>query len=88
MVPIGLGAGVQTAEVEINRTVRRSQSILGSYGARTRQDLPAVVDLAARGVINYKDVVSRRFPLSEAGAGYEALRNHRIQGRAVVDMSL
>ena len=33
--------------------MRRSQSILGSYGARTRQDLPAVVDLAARGVINY-----------------------------------
>ena len=88
MVPIGLGAGVQTAEVEINRTVRRSQSILGSYGARTRQDLPAVVDLAARGVINYADVVSRRFPLQEAGVGYEALRNRQIQGRAVVDMSL
>ena len=88
MVPIGLGAGVQTAGVEINRTVRRSQSILGSYGARIRQDLPAVVDLAARGVINYKDVVSRRLPLAEAGAGYEALRNREIQGRAVVDMSL
>ena len=88
MVPIGLGAGVQTAGVEINRTVRRSQSILGSYGARTRQDLPAVVDLAARGVINYRDVVSRRLPLAEAGAGYEALRNRQIQGRAVVDMSL
>nr|WP_108870687.1 zinc-binding dehydrogenase [Tessaracoccus timonensis] len=88
MVPIGLGAGVQTAEVEINRTVRRSQSILGSYGARTRQDLPAVVDLAARGVINYRDVVSRRLPLEKAGEGYEALRNHEIQGRAVVDMSL
>ena len=40
MVPIGLGAGRQNTEVEINRTVRRSQSILGSYGARTRQDLP------------------------------------------------
>ena len=88
MVPIGLGAGVQTAGVEINRTVRRSQSILGSYGARTRQDLPAVVDLAARGVINYKDVVSRRLPLAEAGSGYAALRNREIQGRAVVDMSL
>lgn len=88
MVPIGLGAGVQTAEVEINRTVRRSQSVLGSYGARTRQDLPAVVDLAARGVINYADVVSRRFPLEEAGAGYTALKNRKIQGRAVVDMSL
>lgn len=88
MVPIGLGAGVQTAGVEINRTVRRSQSILGSYGARTRQDLPAVVDLAARGIINYKDVVSRRLPLQDAGKGYEALRNREIQGRAVVDMSL
>ena len=88
MVPIGLGAGVQTAEVEINRTVRRSQSIIGSYGARTRQDLPAVVDLAARGIINYQDVVSRRFPLEEAGAGYAALKNREVQGRAVVDMSL
>ena len=88
MVPIGLGAGRQTAEVEINRTVRRSQSILGSYGARTRQDLPAVVDLAARGVINYDDLVTRRFSLDEAAAGYEALRNRAVQGRAVVDMSL
>ena len=88
MVPIGLGAGVQTAQVEINRTVRRSQSILGSYGARTRQDLPAVVDLASRGVIDYKSVVSRRLPLAQAGEGYEALRNRQIQGRAVVDMSL
>ena len=88
MVPIGLGAGRQTAEVEINRPVRRSQSILGSYGARTRQDLPAVVDLAARGIINYDDLVTRRFSLDEAAAGYEALRNRAIQGRAVVDMSL
>ena len=88
MVPIGLGAGVQTAGVEINRTVRRSQSILGSYGARTRQDLPAVVDLAARGIINYRDLVTRRYPLEEAAEGYQALRDRQIQGRAVVDMSL
>ena len=88
MVPIGLGAGRQTAEVEINRTVRRSQSILGSYGARTRQDLLAVVDLAARGVINDGDLVTCRFSLDEAAAGYEALRHRTVQCRAVVDMSL
>ena len=88
MVPIGLGAGRQSARVEINRTVRRSQSILGSYGARTRQDLPAVVDLAARGIINYRDLVTRRCPLEEAAEGYQALRDRQIQGRAVVDMSL
>lgn len=88
MVPIGLGAGRQNAEVEINRTVCRSQSILGSYGARTRQDLPAVVDLAARGIINYKDLVTRRFSLDDAAVGYEALRQRAVQERAVVDMSL
>ncbi|MDN5562981.1 MULTISPECIES: zinc-binding dehydrogenase [Luteococcus] len=88
MVPIGLGAGRQTAEVEINRLVRRSQSILGSYGARTRVDLPAVVDMAARGWIGYRDLVTRRIPLEEAGAGYEQLKSGSIMGRAVVDMSL
>lgn len=88
MVPIGLGAGVQTAGVEINRTVRRSQSILGSYGARTRQDLPAVIDLADQGIINYKDVVSRRFSLEQANEAYELLSHGGIQGRGVVDMSL
>ncbi|MGA4507775.1 zinc-binding dehydrogenase [Propionibacteriaceae bacterium G1746] len=88
MVPIGLGAGVQTAEVEINRTVRRSQSIRGSYGARTRVDLPAVIRMAADGQINYQDLVTQRFSLAEAGAGYNQLRTGAIVGRAVVDMSL
>lgn len=88
MVPIGLGAGVQTAEVEINRTVRRSQSIHGSYGARTRQDLPEVVRMAAEGQIDYQSIVSRRFSLDEAPVGYQLLREGGIRGRAVVDMSL
>lgn len=88
MVPIGLGAGVQTAEVEINRTVRRSQSIIGNYGARTRQDLPEVVRMAAEGSIHYQDIVTRKFSLDQAGQGYELLKASKIQGRAVVDMSL
>lgn len=88
MVPIGLGAGVQTAEVEINRTVRRSQSIIGSYGARTRQDLPEVVRMAAAGQIRYKDIVTRHFSLDQVAEGYDLLRHGQIQGRGVVDMSL
>lgn len=88
MVPIGLGAGVQTAEVEINRTVRRSQSILGSYGARTRQDLPEVVRLAAEGSIHYEEIVTRRFSLDDVAKGYDLLRKGEVQGRGVVDMSL
>ena len=88
MVPIGLGAGVQTAQVEINRLVRRSQHILGSYGARTRQDLPEVIRMADLGMIDYRKIVTKRIPLEEAGATYKLLSQGKVQGRAVVDMSL
>ncbi|MEA4943789.1 MAG: zinc-binding dehydrogenase [Propionicimonas sp.] len=88
MVPVGLAAGAQAADVPINRLVRRGQVIHGSYGARTRTDLPAVVDLAARDVINYRDVVSLRIPLEKAGETYALLEEGRIAGRAVVDMAL
>ncbi|MDO5747864.1 MAG: zinc-binding dehydrogenase [Actinomycetaceae bacterium] len=86
MVPIGLGAGVQTAPVEINRLVRRSQRIIGSYGALTRQDLKEVVRLAHTGVLSYKEIVSRRFSLDDASKGYELLKKDGIRGRAVVQM--
>ncbi len=88
MVPIGLGAGVQSAEVQINRTVRRSQSIIGSYGARTRVDLPAVVDMAARGLIDVDDVVHQVFSLDDVNLGYDKLRAGTMSGRGIVDMSL
>lgn len=86
MVPIGLGAGVQTAGVEINRTVRRSQSIVGSYGALTRQDLPEVIRLAEAGILRYEDIVTRQVSLEEVAETYDALRRGEIQGRAVVKM--
>lgn len=88
LVAIGLGAGVQEAGVEINRTVRRSQRIIGSYGARTRTDLPAVVEMAAKGFINYKEIVTERFRLGDANEGYQKLAKGEILGRAIVDMSL
>lgn len=88
MVPVGLAAGAQTAAVPINRLVRRGQTIHGSYGARTRTDLPGVVDLAARGVIDYTSVVSLRVPLEQAAETYALLAAGKVAGRAVVDMSL
>lgn len=88
MVPVGLGAGVQTAGVEINRTVRRGQSILGSYGARTRVDLPAVVSMAARGVIDVDRVVHKTFSLDEVNEGYAMLHDGSMVGQGVIDMAL
>ncbi len=88
MVPIGLAAGAATAAVEINRLVRRGQQICGSYGARTRTDLPTVIDLAARGLLDYRGVVSLRVPLSQAEATYRMLEHGGVSGRAVVEMAL
>jgi succinate semialdehyde reductase (NADPH) len=88
MVPIGLAAGTATAAVEINRLVRRGQQICGSYGARTRTDLPTVIDLAARGLLDYRGVVSLRAPLSQAEATYRMLEHGGVSGRAVVEMAL
>lgn len=86
MVPVGLGAAGTTAAVEINQMVRRGLQIVGNYGARTRADLPAVVDLAARGVLRYDEVVTRRFSLEEVDDAYAALARGEISGRAVVKM--
>jgi S-(hydroxymethyl)glutathione dehydrogenase/alcohol dehydrogenase len=87
MVPIGLGAGGKAAAVPINQLVRLSQRIIGSYGALTRQDLAAVVELAHTGQIDYRSVVTRRLPLEGAAEGYAALARGEVLGRAVVDLT-
>lgn len=87
MVPVGLAAAGATAAVEINQVVRRGLRVIGNYGARTRSDLPAVVDLAARGLLRYGDVVSRVYALDDVGEAYEALEHGRINGRAVISMA-
>jgi Zn-dependent alcohol dehydrogenase len=85
LVPVGLGRADARASLPINQLVRRSQQICGSYGAHTRDDLPAVVALAAGGALAYEDVVTRRVPLADAAATYEALGRGEVQGRAVVE---
>lgn len=74
--------------MEINRTVRRSQTIIGSYGARTRVDLPAVIDMAATGAISVDEVVNQTFSLDDVNKGYARLRDGSMKGRGVVVMSL
>jgi S-(hydroxymethyl)glutathione dehydrogenase/alcohol dehydrogenase len=84
MVAVGIAPGKATAPVEITRLVRRSLRIIGSYGARTRADMPEIVRLAAAGTFRPEAIVTRRFPLSEADAAYQALARGEIVGRAIV----
>jgi S-(hydroxymethyl)glutathione dehydrogenase/alcohol dehydrogenase len=84
MVAVGIAPGKTSAPVEITRLVRRGLRIIGSYGARTRADMPEIIRLAARGTFRPETIVTKRFPLEEADAAYQALARGEIVGRAIV----
>ncbi len=83
-VMVGIAPVGATAPVEITRVVRRKIQILGSYGARTRTDMPLVLRLAERGAVRLDRLVTRRFPLDQADEAYRLLDQGAIVGRAVV----
>jgi succinate semialdehyde reductase (NADPH) len=84
MIAVGIAAGRTTAPVEITRLVRRGLQIIGSYGARTRADMPEILRLAALGTFRLEMQVTRRYSLAESNAAYQALSRGEITGRAVV----
>ena len=84
MVAVGIAPGKTAAPVEITRLVRRELRIIGSYGARTRADMPDIIRLAAQGIFRPEAMVTQRFPLTEADAAYKALARGDIVGRAIV----
>ncbi len=85
-VAIGNAAGDAAAEVEITPLVRRGYHVVGSFGGRTRTDLPEVAKLAASGDFDVAGLVSRRFGLDEVDDAYRALARGEITGRAIVTM--
>jgi S-(hydroxymethyl)glutathione dehydrogenase/alcohol dehydrogenase len=84
MVAVGIAPGRTAAPVEITRLVRRELRIIGSYGARTRADMPEIIRLAERGIFRPEKMVTTRYALSEADAAYQALARGEIVGRAIV----
>jgi succinate semialdehyde reductase (NADPH) len=86
MIAVGIAPGKTTAPIEITRLVRRELRIIGSYGARTRSDMPEIIRLAAQGIFRPETMVTQRFPLRDADAAYAALARGDIVGRAIVVM--
>jgi S-(hydroxymethyl)glutathione dehydrogenase/alcohol dehydrogenase len=46
--------------------------------------MPEILRLAARGVFRTETVITRRFPLKDSDAAYQALNRGEIVGRAIV----
>jgi S-(hydroxymethyl)glutathione dehydrogenase/alcohol dehydrogenase len=84
MVAVGIAPGKTAAPVEITRLVRRELRIAGSYGARTRTDMPEIIRLATKGIFRLETMVTQRFRLEDADAAYQALARGEIVGRAIV----
>ncbi|KAB1226186.1 Succinate-semialdehyde dehydrogenase (acetylating) [Morella rubra] len=85
-VMIGLTPSGAMGEVDINRLVRRKIQVIGSYGARARQDLPKLVRLAESGIFNLSNAVSRKYKFEEAGQAFQDLNQGKILSRAVVEI--
>jgi S-(hydroxymethyl)glutathione dehydrogenase/alcohol dehydrogenase len=86
MVAVGIAPGKTTAPVEITRLVRRGLRIIGSYGARTRADMPEIIRLTTLGTFRPEAIVTRKYALHQADAAYKALDRGEIAGRAIVVM--
>jgi succinate semialdehyde reductase (NADPH) len=84
VVAVGIGAGAAAAEIEITHMVRREIRLVGSFGARTRTDMPHVVDLAAAGAVDLSGLISERVGLDDADRIYRALDRGEVRGRALV----
>lgn len=83
LVAVGIGAGDAAASVGITHLVRRSIRIVGSYGARSRSDMPAVLRLLADGRLSTSSV-TRRVGLDDADRIYQRLAAGEVVGRALV----
>ncbi|KAF9602133.1 hypothetical protein IFM89_025178 [Coptis chinensis] len=85
-VMIGLAPTNVIGEVDITRLVRRQIKIIGSYGARARQDLPKLVKLAETGIFDFNSAISRKCTLEEVDKVFQDLASGSIVGRAVVEI--
>jgi len=83
-VVVGIAPAGVSASVDAMRLVRRGIRLIGSYGARTRIDMPTILKLVSKGAIDLAKTVTRRYRLEQVNEAYTALDRGEIVGRAVV----
>jgi len=86
VILVGIAPVGATAALEITRIVRRKLQVLGSFGGRPPSDLVALMEMAVDGRLPFRDRVTHRFALEDAGRAYEQLAAGRIRGKAIIEM--
>jgi succinate semialdehyde reductase (NADPH) len=87
-VMVGIAPAGVHGTIDITRVVRRKLRIVGSYGARARSDMPALLAVAVQGLLRHADVITRSYSLDDAATAYRAMNRGEILGRAIIDMRL
>lgn len=85
-VIVGLAPSTASASIPINQLVRRELTIRGSYGARPRADMPALIEMASRGLIDLTGAVTQRYELNDVEESYRRLDAGSIIGRAIIEL--
>ncbi|ARC58629.1 S-(hydroxymethyl)mycothiol dehydrogenase [Frondihabitans sp. 762G35] len=85
VVVVGVGA-TSPAQVDVLSLVRRKLQIVGSFGGRTRQDLPTLVQFVTDGRLDVDSLVTNRYSFHDVDQAVADLRNHQVAGRAVISM--
>ncbi len=83
-VLVGLSSKGNEAGFEINFVVRKGVHVIGSYGGKPRIDMPEIIALASKGVIDVDNMVSEQFRLEQINEAFERLEQGGIKGRAVI----
>ncbi len=83
---IGIAAVGVEVPLEITRFVRRGITVVGSYGAKARSDMPEIIELVRRGAVDASAPITRRYPLDAVNDAYAALAAGEIVGRALIEM--
>ena len=84
VVAVGLASATSTIPVEQNKFIRKGIKLLGSYGAKPRQDVPELLDMVNRGIINTKGSVTKRYRLNQVNEALGALERGEILGRSIL----
>ncbi len=87
VVLIGIAPAGVEASLEITRFVRRGLTVIGSYGAKARSDMPEIIELVRRGAVDTSAPITRRYTLDQVNEAYAALAAGEIVGRAIIEMA-
>ncbi len=87
-VLVGVPSKGQTVSIE-TLPLHFEKSISGSHGGECRpeRDIPNYVRLTQAGLVDFRQCLARRFPLTDINLAIQQMRDGTLAGRAIIAMS-